>query len=188
MAGSDERARVICARFCYAGVRYERSLRTGQSSEMIKRSRSAESESVARYDATVLAIDPFSERADLALDAVVKRHNACARALMAASGLHLLPRGAALFRLLQVRFVNLVCKAKSGTRRAVEKAVARRPPIDEVLREALRPFFAEVTAWNPSQGSLPKPPDAYWREGVVGPAAGRGGGGGPPKAGGGGRP
>src|SRR2546429_446760 len=69
MAGSDERARVICARFCYAGVRYERSILTGQSSEMIKSSRSAESDSVARYDATVPAIHPFSEPADQALDA-----------------------------------------------------------------------------------------------------------------------
>ena len=131
---------------------------------MMKRSRSAERESVARYDATVLVIDPFGERADQALDAVVKRHNACARALLAASGLHRLPRGAALFRLLQVRFVNLVCKAKTGTRLAVRKAVAGHPPIDEVLRETLRPFFAEVAAWQPSHGSLPKPPDAYWRE------------------------
>jgi hypothetical protein len=135
---------------------------------MAKRSRSAEWESVARHDATVLAIDPLGERADLALDAVVRRHNACARALLAASGPHPLPRGAELFRLLQVRFINLVCRAKGGTRRAVAEAVARRLPIDEVLREALRPFFAEVAAWQPSHGGLPKPPDAYWREAFAG--------------------
>jgi hypothetical protein len=135
---------------------------------MIKRSRFAESESVARHDATVLAIDPRGARADLALDAVVSRHNSCARALLAASGQHSLPTRAALFRLLQVRFVNLVCRAKGGTRRAVAEAVARRPPIDEVLREALRPFFAEVAAWEPSHGGLPKPPDAYWREAFAG--------------------
>jgi hypothetical protein len=66
-------------------------------------------------------------------------------------------------RLVQIRYVKLVCKGNPKTRVIIKRAVKTHCKIDEILREVLRCAFMELHEWD-TRSREPKLPRAFWEE------------------------
>lgn len=112
----------------------------------------------------ILYQNPHSPLADRVLGNVVARYNRGAKLLLVKSGLMFERKWPAWMRLLQVRFILLVCDENALAAKVVKKALRSRPPIDDLLREVLRCFFVQAKDWDSTKGASLKAPEAYWQE------------------------
>jgi hypothetical protein len=114
--------------------------------------------------------DPYGEEANKALDEQFGNYKKQVQEFGRRHELLQAPGWLAWFRLIQIRFVRLVCDDRPAVASMIRQFIeSNQPSMELLMREVLRQCFLEWIEWGKtaeakSRGKPPKGPAMYWKE------------------------